>query len=109
MKLGSKQKEKNIVKTKTSLRISNQYGRILILLCLYFAFHNNLTVFLFKQVLPDGTPWIPNLVKVIVEVVSYGSEPVVVDQKLIDGPNPNNWGKRFIPLIFALQVSLLPS
>ncbi|KAF3332421.1 translocase of chloroplast 34 [Carex littledalei] len=56
-----------------------------------------------EKVLPDGTTWIPNLVKVIVEVVSNGSEPIVVDQKLIDGPNPNNWGKRFIPLILAFQ------
>ncbi|KAJ4767293.1 Translocase of chloroplast [Rhynchospora pubera] len=56
-----------------------------------------------EKILPDGTTWIPNLVKVIVEVVSNGSEPVVVDQQLIDGPNPNNWGKHFIPLILAFQ------
>ncbi|XP_072991164.1 translocase of chloroplast 34, chloroplastic [Typha latifolia] len=56
-----------------------------------------------EKILPDGTPWIPNLVKEITAVISNGSKPIVVDQKLIDGPNPNNRGKFFIPLILAFQ------
>ncbi|KAJ3674126.1 hypothetical protein LUZ60_006118 [Juncus effusus] len=60
-----------------------------------------------EKVLPDGTVWIPNLVKQIVDVVSNGSKAIFVDQKLIDGPNPNNWGKRFIPLILALQYFMV--
>lgn len=36
-----------------------------------------------------------------------GSQSIVVDKKLIEGPNPNERGKFLIPLIFALQVSFL--
>lgn len=57
------------------------------------------------QVLPDGTAWIPNLVKEITDVILNGSDAITVDQKLIDGPNPNDQGKFFIPLILAFQVS----
>ena len=57
------------------------------------------------QILPDGTPWIPNLMKEITIVVSNGSKSIHVDQKLIDGPNPNNRWKKYIPLILAVQVS----
>ncbi|XP_072972246.1 translocase of chloroplast 34, chloroplastic-like [Typha angustifolia] len=56
-----------------------------------------------EKILPDGTPWIPNLMKQITVVISNGSKPILVDQKLIDGPNPNNRGKLFIPLILAFQ------
>ncbi|KAG9458019.1 hypothetical protein H6P81_002527 [Aristolochia fimbriata] len=56
-----------------------------------------------EKVLPNGTAWIPNLVMTITEVISNGSKPIVVDQKLIDGPNPNERGKFFIPLILAFQ------
>ncbi|XP_020105009.1 translocase of chloroplast 34, chloroplastic-like isoform X1 [Ananas comosus] len=56
-----------------------------------------------EKILPDGTPWIPNLVREITLIISNGSMPIVVDQKLIEGPNPNNRGKLFIPLILAFQ------
>ncbi|KAI4993590.1 hypothetical protein ZWY2020_007903 [Hordeum vulgare] len=55
------------------------------------------------KILPDGTPWIPNLMKEITIVVSNGSRSIHVDQKLIDGPNPNNRWKKYIPLILAVQ------
>ncbi|KAB1221173.1 Translocase of chloroplast 34 [Morella rubra] len=54
-------------------------------------------------VLPDGTAWIPHLVKTITEAVLNGSEPIFVDKKLIEGPNPNDRGKFLIPLLFAFQ------
>ncbi|KAM0945623.1 putative small monomeric GTPase [Dioscorea sansibarensis] len=56
-----------------------------------------------EKVLPDGTAWIPNLVKEITDVILNGSDAITVDQKLIDGPNPNDKGKFFIPLILAFQ------
>eukprot|EP00262_Sarcandra_glabra_P021967 TRINITY_DN948_c0_g1_i3.p1 TRINITY_DN948_c0_g1~~TRINITY_DN948_c0_g1_i3.p1 ORF type:complete len:277 (-),score=42.03 TRINITY_DN948_c0_g1_i3:216-1046(-) len=56
-----------------------------------------------EKILPDGTAWIPKLVETITEVVLNGSTPVVVDQKLIEGPNPNERGKFYIPLILAFQ------
>jgi len=57
------------------------------------------------QILPNGTAWIPNLVQTITDVITKGGQSITVDQKLIDGPNPNNRGKIFIPLILAFQVS----
>lgn len=60
---------------------------------------------LWWQVLPNGTAWIPHLVKTITEVALNGSKSIVVDKKLIEGPNPNERGKLLIPLIFVLQVS----
>ncbi|KAK1322411.1 Translocase of chloroplast 34 [Acorus calamus] len=56
-----------------------------------------------EKVLPNGIAWIPSLVNTITEVVSNGSKPIFVDKKLIDGPNPNAWGKIWIPLIVAFQ------
>lgn len=56
-----------------------------------------------EKVLPNGTAWIPNLVKTITEVVLNGSKALVVDKKLIEGPNPNEKGKILIPFIFAFQ------
>lgn len=58
------------------------------------------------QILPDGTPWIPNLVKTITDVALNGSKGILVDKKLIEGPNPNRRWKEFIPLILAFQVGL---
>lgn len=52
--------------------------------------------------------WIPNLVKTITEVVLNGSKALVVDKKLVEGPNPNEKGKILIPFIFAFQVSFKP-
>uniref|UniRef100_A0A7N0TDD0 Translocase of chloroplast n=1 Tax=Kalanchoe fedtschenkoi TaxID=63787 RepID=A0A7N0TDD0_KALFE len=56
-----------------------------------------------EKILPNGVIWIPDLVKKITDVVSNGSETVLVDKKLIEGPNPNERGKIWIPLILAIQ------
>lgn len=56
-----------------------------------------------EKILPNGTAWIPNLIKTITDIVSSGSKSILVDQKLIDGPNPNDRGKIFIPLLLAFQ------
>ncbi|KAF7801396.1 Translocase of chloroplast 34 [Senna tora] len=56
-----------------------------------------------EKVLPNGTAWISWLVQTITEVALNRSESIHVDKKLIDGPNPNQSGKLWIPLIFALQ------
>ncbi|KAI4383032.1 hypothetical protein MLD38_008913 [Melastoma candidum] len=56
-----------------------------------------------EKILPNGTAWIPNLVKTITEVALNGSNSIMVDRKLIEGPNPNRQWKEFIPLIFAFQ------
>ncbi|KAL6980951.1 Translocase of chloroplast [Sarracenia purpurea var. burkii] len=56
-----------------------------------------------EKILPNGTPWIPNLVKTIADVVSNGSKGILVDKKLIEGPNPNERGKLLIPFILAFQ------
>ncbi|XP_020551045.1 uncharacterized protein LOC110012318 isoform X1 [Sesamum indicum] len=56
-----------------------------------------------EKILPTGTPWIPNLVHIITDVSLNGKSGILVDQKLIEGPNANDRGKVFIPLILALQ------
>lgn len=56
-----------------------------------------------EKILPNGIAWIPNLVETIINVVTSGGQSITVDQKLIEGPNPNNRGKLFIPLILAFQ------
>lgn len=58
-----------------------------------------------QQIVPNGTAWIPNLLQAITEVVITESKGILVDQKLIEGPNPNNKGKLLIPLIATFQVS----
>ncbi|XP_058184141.1 translocase of chloroplast 34-like isoform X1 [Rhododendron vialii] len=60
-----------------------------------------------EKILLNGIAWIPNLVKKIVEVALNEGRGILVDKKLIEGPNPNQRGKRFIPLILAFQVSFL--
>ncbi|CAM8903771.1 unnamed protein product [Rhodiola kirilowii] len=56
-----------------------------------------------EKVLPNGIVWIPELVKTITDVVSNGSETILVDKKLIEGPNPNQRGKVWIPVLLAIQ------
>ncbi|KAL0401055.1 UNVERIFIED_CONTAM: Translocase of chloroplast [Sesamum latifolium] len=56
-----------------------------------------------EKILPTGTPWIPNLVHTITDLALNGKGGIVIDQKLIEGPNANDRGKLFIPLILALQ------
>jgi hypothetical protein len=56
-----------------------------------------------EKILPNGTAWIPNLVQTIADIVLKESKGILVDQKLIEGPNANNRGKIFIPLILYFQ------
>lgn len=58
------------------------------------------------QILPTSVPWIPNLVGMITDVTLNGKKGILIDKKLIEGPNANDRGKIFIPLILAFQVSL---
>ena len=62
--------------------------------------------FCWIQVLSDGTVWLPYLVEKIVEVATNGSKPILIKKKLIEGPDANQWGKRWIPLFLAFQVFL---
>ncbi|XP_024991513.1 uncharacterized protein LOC112525565 isoform X2 [Cynara cardunculus var. scolymus] len=56
-----------------------------------------------EKILPNGTAWIPSIVETITKVATNESKSILVDQKLIDGPNANDRGKLFIPLILAFQ------
>ncbi|GAA0144044.1 hypothetical protein Leryth_009748 [Lithospermum erythrorhizon] len=56
-----------------------------------------------EKILPNGIPWIPNLLGSVTDVVLNGSKSILVDKKLIEGPNPNERGKLYIPLILAFQ------
>ncbi|KAL3507072.1 hypothetical protein ACH5RR_032454 [Cinchona calisaya] len=56
-----------------------------------------------EKILPNGTAWIPNLIKAITDVVSSGGKGILDDKKLIEGSNPNYKGKLLIPLIAAFQ------
>ncbi|KAH7855351.1 hypothetical protein Vadar_023952 [Vaccinium darrowii] len=56
-----------------------------------------------EKIVPNGTAWIPNLVKTVADTVSNGSKSILVDKKLIEGPNPNQRGKLLIPIILAIQ------
>ncbi|KAG5041884.1 hypothetical protein JHK87_005799 [Glycine soja] len=57
-----------------------------------------------EKVLPNGTAWIPNLVQTITDIALNQSESIHVDKNLIEGPNPNQRGKLWTPLVFAIQV-----
>ncbi|RZC83212.1 hypothetical protein C5167_045998 [Papaver somniferum] len=56
-----------------------------------------------EKILPNGIAWIPHLVQTITDIVSNGSKSILVDKKLIEGPNPNERFKFFIPLLLAFQ------
>ncbi|XP_052180326.1 translocase of chloroplast 34 [Diospyros lotus] len=56
-----------------------------------------------EKIIPNGIAWIPNLVETITSVVSNGSKGILIDKKLIEGPNPNERGKILIPFILAFQ------
>ncbi|KAF7147833.1 hypothetical protein RHSIM_Rhsim03G0155200 [Rhododendron simsii] len=60
-----------------------------------------------EKIVPNGTAWIPNLVKTVADVVANGSKGILVDKKLIEGPNPNQRGKLLIPIILAIQYFLI--
>ncbi|KAK9154583.1 hypothetical protein Sjap_002063 [Stephania japonica] len=60
-----------------------------------------------EKVLPNEIAWIPNLVETITNVVSNGSKSILVDKKLIDGPNPNERFKFLIPVILAFQYFIV--
>ncbi|KAK6135544.1 hypothetical protein DH2020_030715 [Rehmannia glutinosa] len=56
-----------------------------------------------EKILPTGTPWIPNVVHAITNIALNGKGGILFDKKLIEGPNANDRGKLFIPLILAFQ------
>ncbi|XP_073145651.1 translocase of chloroplast 34-like [Henckelia pumila] len=56
-----------------------------------------------EKILPTGLPWIPNLVRTITEITLNGRKSILVDRKLIEGPNANDRGKLFIPVILGFQ------
>ncbi|XP_024023474.1 translocase of chloroplast 34, chloroplastic-like [Morus notabilis] len=56
-----------------------------------------------EYVILNGIAWISYLVEKITEVALNGSKSIFVDTKLIEGPNPNERGKTFIPLILLIQ------
>eukprot|EP00850_Spirogloea_muscicola_P000907 SM000003S11152 [mRNA] locus=s3:1227662:1229976:- [translate_table: standard] len=58
-----------------------------------------------EKILPDGTVWLPQMVEAVVDAATSGRPPLVVDQKLIDGPDANRRGKIWIPLLLAVQAS----
>ncbi|CAA0807852.1 Translocase of chloroplast 34- chloroplastic [Striga hermonthica] len=60
-----------------------------------------------EKILPTGTPWIPNLVQTITDAVLNGKRGILVDKKLIEGPNVDDRGKKFIPFILAAQYFLV--
>ncbi|EPS70006.1 hypothetical protein M569_04753, partial [Genlisea aurea] len=56
-----------------------------------------------EKILPSGLPWIPNLVGTVTDIALNGKPGLLVDKKLIEGPNADERGKIFIPLILAFQ------
>lgn len=60
-----------------------------------------------EKILPTGTPWIPNLVQTITDIALNGKNGILVDKKLIEGPNANNRGKMYIPLLLAFQYFII--
>ncbi|CAI9762326.1 unnamed protein product [Fraxinus pennsylvanica] len=56
-----------------------------------------------EKILTTGLPWIPNLVNTITDIALNGRKSIVVDKKLIEGPNANDRGKLFIPLILLFE------
>lgn len=60
-----------------------------------------------EKILPNGTVWLPALVERIVEVATGTTDSVFVDKKLIDGPNANEWGKWWIPVLAVAQYFLV--
>ncbi|KAI4348536.1 hypothetical protein L6164_009249 [Bauhinia variegata] len=60
-----------------------------------------------EKILPNGTAWIPDLVQKITEIALNKQASIYVDKKLIEGPNPNERGKLWIPLILCSNTSLL--
>ncbi|CAM6103014.1 unnamed protein product [Calypogeia fissa] len=57
-----------------------------------------------EKILPNRTVWLPNLVEKIVEVATGPTESLLVDKKLIEGPNANQRGNIWIPLLILFQV-----
>lgn len=56
-----------------------------------------------EKVLPNGDVWLVKLVEGIVNISTSGAAPVIITQQLIDGPDVNNRGKLFIPLLILFQ------
>ncbi|CAM6002131.1 unnamed protein product [Sphagnum balticum] len=60
-----------------------------------------------EKILPNDTVWLLNLVERIVEVATGESKSILVDSKLINGPNANQTGKLWIPLALLAQFFLI--
>lgn len=60
-----------------------------------------------EKILPDGTVWLPKLVERIVDMATSSVPPVVIDKKLIEGPDANKRGKIYVPIILLVQYLLL--
>lgn len=56
-----------------------------------------------EKILPDGTVWTSKLFGAIADVATGRGVPLLVDKKILDGPNHNGWGKILIPVLLALQ------
>lgn len=60
-----------------------------------------------EKILPDGTVWVPKLFEAISGIACGPGASIAVDQKLVDGPDYNGWGKILIPVVLALQFFLV--
>ncbi|KAJ7531889.1 hypothetical protein O6H91_14G063200 [Diphasiastrum complanatum] len=60
-----------------------------------------------EKILPDGKVWLPHLFESIVEVATGENQSLVIDKKLIEGPNANQRGKIWIPLLLVTQFFLV--
>lgn len=60
-----------------------------------------------EKILPNGMVWLPAVVEQIVQVATGATTSIFVDKKLIDGPNANERGKWWIPLVILAQYLLV--
>jgi len=60
-----------------------------------------------EKILPNGMVWLPAVVEQIVQVATGATTSIFVDKKLIDGPNANERGKWWIPLVIVAQYLLV--
>ncbi|BBN14860.1 hypothetical protein MPTK1_6g15100 [Marchantia polymorpha subsp. ruderalis] len=60
-----------------------------------------------EKILPDSTVWLPNLVEKIVEVATGPTKSLLIDKKLIEGPNANQRHKIWIPLLLLAQYFII--
>jgi GTP-binding protein len=60
-----------------------------------------------EKILPNETVWLISLVERIVELATSENKSILVDKKLIDGPDANRRGKLWIPLVLLAQFLLI--